>query len=81
MSRKETPVGSLLTFVPGKFRTRIRTVTARHSLSPTSFTRIPVGLPCGSLSPKGEIRAYHVSHKYLTDRLGSALTPVALHLR
>jgi hypothetical protein len=44
-----------------------RTITARPSLPPSSFTRCPVGLPCGSRSPppwctgRGGQRAYHVA--------------------
>ena len=33
--------------------TPIRPVSGRHSLPPSSFTRRPVGSPCGSLSPAG----------------------------
>ena len=33
--------------------TPIRPVSDRHSLPPSSFTRRPVGSPCGSLSPAG----------------------------
>ena len=46
--------------------TPIRTITARRSLSPSSFTRCPVGAPCGALSPppwctrRGGQQAYHV---------------------
>ena len=39
-----------------------------------------MGSPCGLLSPKGGLRAYHVPRKY-PSRLGSAPTPVARHLR
>lgn len=35
------------------FSTPIRAITARHSLFPASHTRIPVGVPCGSLCPEG----------------------------
>lgn len=28
----------------------VRIITMRHSLSPASFTRTPIGVPCGSLS-------------------------------
>jgi hypothetical protein len=84
-SRKERPVGSLLSFEPDNAggmppSIRIPGITPRHSLSPTSFTRNPMGSPCGSLSPKGGLRAYHVPRKY-PSRLGSAPTPVARHLR
>jgi hypothetical protein len=50
--------------------TPLRTITARLSLSPSSFTCCPVGLPCGSLSPppwctrQGGQQAYHVPPMY-----------------
>ena len=34
-----------------------------------------MSLPCGLLSPKGDVRAYHVPHVY-PDGLGPASTPV-----
>jgi hypothetical protein len=55
------PVGRGLTFVPGDVPTRIRTVTVRHSLLPTSQTRTAKDRPYGLLSPKGAIRGFHVS--------------------
>jgi hypothetical protein len=33
--------------------TPIRPITGRLSLSPSSFTRTPIGSPCGSLSQSG----------------------------
>jgi hypothetical protein len=33
----------------------IRTITARHSLSPDSFTLRTIALPCGRVSPCGEL--------------------------
>ena len=33
--------------------TPIRAITARRSLFPASHTRIPIGVPCGSLCPEG----------------------------
>ena len=79
-SRKGRPVGRLLAFTPGKARTRIRFITKRHSLLPTSYTRIPIGCPYDHPTQKGGIRGYHVPHKY-PNRLGFAPTPTALHLR
>jgi hypothetical protein len=58
----------------------VSTVTARHPLSPASFTRTSFGLPCGPLSLSGEIRAYHVPHKYLNGP-GVVCAPVVRHLR
>jgi hypothetical protein len=49
-SRPSTPEGSLLAFAWGDVATPIRPITERHSLSPSSFTRCPIGSPCGSLS-------------------------------
>ena len=60
LSCNERPVGRGLTFVPGNVETRIRTITARHSLLPTSQTGIPMGAPCGLLSLAGEIPGFHV---------------------
>ena len=39
-----------------------------------------MGLPCGSLSFLGEVRAYHVPLEYLRG-LGLAFLPVVLQLR
>jgi hypothetical protein len=47
------PVGRGRTFVPGDVPTRIRTVTVRHSLLPTSQTRTAKDRPYGLLSPEG----------------------------
>jgi hypothetical protein len=58
--------------------TAILIITIRHLLSPRSFTRPPVVIPCGQLSAlSGEGRAYHVPDQ-LQDRLGLVSTPVAL---
>jgi len=48
--------------VPGDVETRIRLVTRRPSLLPTSRARTPIGSPCGSLSlaSKGGVRGFHV---------------------
>src|SRR5262249_32601679 len=46
-SRDERPVGRLLAFAPGDVATGIRTITARHSLFPTSQSRTPIDLPYG----------------------------------
>jgi hypothetical protein len=40
--------------VPGDVETRIRLVTRRPSLLPTSQARTPIGSPCGSLSLASE---------------------------
>jgi hypothetical protein len=44
--------------------TPIRPATGRPSLPPRSFTRRPIGSPCGSLSLAGGRRAYHVPPMY-----------------
>src|SRR5262249_19762468 len=44
--------------------TPIRPVTGRRWLAPSSFTRCPVGGPCGLLSLAGGRRAYHVPLTY-----------------
>jgi hypothetical protein len=60
-SCRERPVGRGLTFVPGDVETRIRLITRRPSLFPTSQARTSIGSPCGSRSLTGEIRGFHVS--------------------
>jgi len=76
VSRAERPRGSQRGYPCHK--TAILIVTIRPLLSPRSFTRPPVGIPCGLLSAQsGEGRAYHVSRQS-QDREGLALTPVAL---
>ena len=76
VSRAERPRGSQRGYPCRK--TAILIVTIRRLLSPRSFTRPPVGIPCGLLSARGgEGRAYHVSRQS-QDCEGLALTPVAL---
>jgi hypothetical protein len=73
-SRTERPRGSQRGYPCRK--TAILIITIRRSLSPQSFTRPPIGIPCGLLSARGgEGRAYHVSCQS-RDRLGLAWTPV-----
>jgi hypothetical protein len=40
--------------------TPLRSITERPSLPPSSFTRRPIGPPCGGPTPRGGRRAYHV---------------------
>jgi len=56
--------------------TPIRPITGRHWLSPSSPTRTPIGLPYGSLSLAGGIRAYRVPFACQSG-LGSPSPPVA----
>lgn len=60
LSCEVRPVGRGLTFVPGDVATRIRTITIRPSLLPTSQARTAKDRPCGLLSPKGAIRGFDV---------------------
>lgn len=63
--------------------TPIRSITDRPSLSPRSFTRSPIGLPCGWLSISfldGKLRAYHVP-RLCQDEDDLSSTPVVQHLR
>ena len=61
LSRDERPVGRGPTFVSGNVQTRIRPITGRPSLFPTSQTRTAIGVPHGTLSqPEGQKR-YGVS--------------------
>ena len=55
-------------------------ITEQPLLVPSSFTRSSIGSPCGSLSPLGELRAYHVPSLY-PHGLGLASTPGARPLR
>ena len=79
MARAERPRGSQLGYP--RRRTAILIITIRHWLAPRSFTRPPVGIPCGLLSARGgEGRAYHVP-QIRPDGLGLVSTPVAQRLR
>ena len=65
----------------GKVWTRIRSITDRHSLFPSSCSRTPMGLPLQEAFPRmGGIRGFHVPLKY-PSRLGAASTPEVQHLR
>src|SRR5262245_63680831 len=78
-SRAERPRGSQRGYPCRK--TFILIITIRHLLSPRSFTRPPIGIPCGLLSASGgEGRAYYVPDQS-QDRLGLASTPVAIRPR
>jgi len=47
-------------------QTTIPTITAGHSLSPRSFTRLPwasLAVGCPPIKPGGEGQAYHVPHQ------------------
>ena len=54
LSRKEAPVGRGLTFVSGDVETRIRPITGRPSLLPTSQARISISSPYGSPALAGK---------------------------
>ena len=56
-----TPEGSRLAFARGDVAAPIRPVTGRPSLPPSSFTRRPIGSPCGGPTLAGGRRAYHVA--------------------
>ena len=80
-SRPPTPEGSLLPVGWGDVATPIRAIIDRHSLSPSSFTRSPIGSSYDSLSLSGGLRAYHVASLKSLRGLGPASTPVARHPR
>jgi hypothetical protein len=86
-SRKEAPDGRGRTFVPDPISIRIRLITRRHSLFPSSQTRSPVGSPHGSLPATQTLWAsetYGVSTFHINttmSNLGSARPPVVQHLR
>ena len=79
-SRPPTPEGSQPPFGWGNVATPIRSITGRPSLAPSSSTRCPIGSPCGSPSPAGGHRVYHVALRKQRG-LGPASTPVARQLR
>jgi len=60
-SRPLTLRGSRLAFARGDLATPIRSLTRRPSLPPRSFTRSPIGSPCGWPTLAGGLRAYHVA--------------------
>ena len=85
LSREETPDGSGLAFAQDDIAPQVRgsilihSITEWPSLFPSSFTRIPIGLLYSSLSPRGEIRAYHVPLEYLHG-VGLAYLPMVQRL-
>src|SRR5207249_1171807 len=79
-SRTPTPAGSQPGFPEGHVATPIRPITGRRSLAPASFTRSRIGVPYGSLSLTGRLRAYHVP-SLSPDGLGRAFSPVVQRLR
>ncbi len=67
-SRGERPVGRGLPFGPGDVETRIRSITERPSLFPTSHSRTPIGSPCGSLARRAR---YGVSKFHSPECVGA----------
>ena len=78
-SRDETPDGSQPAFA-ADYTVLICFITKQPSLPPSSCTRSAMGLPCGSLSRLGALRAYHVPS---VSPCGEGLisTPGGHHLR
>ncbi len=74
LSCDERPVGRGLTFVPGDVQTRIHTITAWHSLLPTSQAGTPIGSSCDSLSLAGGVPGFHVPLKKYAG-LGACCRP------
>ena len=68
LSYDERPVGRGPTFVSGDSRTRIRTITARPSLLPTSQAGTPIDTPRGESSQTREV--YRVSTFPFRSTLG-----------
>ena len=63
-SRPSTPEGSRPAFAWSDVATGstpVRPITGWHSLPPSSFTRSPIGAPCGGPTLAGGRRAYHVA--------------------
>ena len=75
VSRKEAPVGRGLTFVPGNVETRIRPITGRPSLLPTSQARTPIRSPYGSPSLAGEDTRLPRSASEVSAGLGTCCRP------
>ena len=61
----------------GNVQTRIRPITGRHSLLPTSQARTAIGVPCGTLSQPGGRERYGVStfHSEKYAGLGACYRP------
>lgn len=87
-SRDERPDGSLPAFAWGDVAdslscssTPIRPITERFSLSPSSFTRNPIGSPYDLLSLSGQVTGLPRSAYIPSVGLGAVFPPVVLHLR
>ena len=74
-SRKKAPVGRRLTFVPGNLETRIRPITGRPSLLPTSQTRTFIRSPYGSPSLAGKDTGFPRSAPEVSAGLGTCCRP------
>jgi len=57
--------------------TPLHPITGWPSLLPSSSSRTSIGSPCGSLSPAGDVRGYHVPSQSHTNGLGALCPPVA----
>ncbi len=80
-SRPSTPEGSQPACAGGDVATPIRSIIDRPSLFPSSFTRRPIGWPCGRLSLAGGRRAYHVASRkqaWVRSRLNAGGSTSAL---
>ena len=75
LSRKEAPVGRGLTFVPGDVETRIRPVTGRPSLLPTSQARTSIRSPYGSPALAGKDTGLPRSASEVFAGLGTCCRP------
>ena len=68
LSRQSRPVGSQPACASGNVEPRIRPITRRHSLAPTSHTHIAIGSPCGV--PTFEKERYGLTTFHVFDRIG-----------
>jgi hypothetical protein len=75
LSRKEAPVGRGLTFVPGDVETRIRPITGRPSLLPTSQARTSISSPYGSPALAGKDTGLPRSASEVCAGLGTCCRP------
>jgi len=77
-SRPERPEGSLPACASGNVEPRIRLITRRHSLSPSSFPRSAIGSPYGVPASKEERYGLTVFRVTDHDGLGALCSPVAM---
>jgi hypothetical protein len=76
--REKRPEGSGRAFASGDVSARIRPITGRHSLSPSSHTRTAIGSPCGVPTQRWELYGFTTFRGTDWIGLGSLYTPAVL---